>query len=82
MDPFATVCSELAGGFSEADSPCVVTITSIETGAVQHVQVQSREPLGQPTDLLERLSGVIARETTDIQVGIYVLTGGLDGSKL
>lgn len=82
MGDFNDICSEMAGGFTSENSPSIVTITSIETEAMQHVQVQSKEPVGQPTDLLKRLSDVIGRPTTDIRVGIYVLTGGLDGSKM
>jgi len=82
MDAFSAICAELAGGFTTADSPCIVTVTSIENSTTQTVQVQSTEPAGQPEDLLMRMSESTGRPTTDIQIGVFVLGGGLDGSKM
>lgn len=82
MDEYTKICCELAGGFSEVDSPCIVSVSSIEHSTSKITQVQSIEPTGQPADLLKRLSDVIDRPTTDIQIGVFQMCGGLDGSKL
>ena len=82
MDEYTQLCSEIAGGFSVVDSPCVVTVSSIEHLSSKITQVQSVEPTGQPEDLLERFSKIIDRPTTDIQIGVFQMCGGLDGSKM
>ena len=82
MDEYTKIVAECAGGFSENDSPCIVSVSSIEHSTSKITQVQSIEPQGQPADHLKRLSDVNDRPTTDIQIGDFVMVAGIDGSKI
>ncbi len=82
METLQKICADVAGGFTEQGSPCIVTITTTDSDYTNTLPVQSSTPTGSPEETMKRLADEIGTVAACVKVHVFVMCGGMDGSRM
>lgn len=82
MEALQKICADVAGGFTEEGSPCVVTITTTDSDYSNTLPVNSKNPTGSPEETMKRLADEVGTVASSVKVHVFVMCGGMDGSRM
>ena len=60
----------------------MVTVTTTDSDYSNTLPVQSKPPTGSPEEIMKRLADEVGTVASCVKVHVFVMCGGMDGSKM